>query len=402
MSQATPTSRQAPARRTEDRMITASCLPDDMLLDLADGVLAPKALDAAHAHLDSCPKCRHVLVALSGVDSASKPTREVEDSRGPGLTGLPVGKGTSIGRYVVTGILGAGGMGAVYAAHDPELERKVAIKLVHQRLDGSEGLLRREARAMARLVHPNVVQVYDAGVHGTRTYVAMELVEGQTLRSWLRQTPRSSAEVVAAFLEAGRGLSAAHEAGLLHGDFKPDNVFMARDGRVKVGDFGLARPLEPAAAARASSEGASGTPAYLPPEVIAGSPPTVASDQFSFSVSLWEGLYGQRPFSGANPLMLLQDMRAGRPRSPGSARVPAWLRRAVRRGLASDPAARHPSMEALLRALAPEPRRARLPAAAALATVAALAAALAVMLDRQAGPAEARSRELAVCQAVRP
>jgi serine/threonine protein kinase len=225
-------------------MLAATCLPDDTLLALADGALAARALDTAQIHLDSCPKCRRLLVALSGGGSAGEHTRDPsEGSAGP--MELPVGHGTRIGRYVVSGILGAGGMGAVYAAHDPELERRVAIKLVHQRLDQAEARLRQEAKAMARLSHPCVVQVYDVGVHGSRTWIAMELIEGRTLRSWLQESPRSSAEIVAAFVRAGRGLSAAHEAGLVHGDFKPDNVFVGRDGgldrRFRSGAPGCAR-----------------------------------------------------------------------------------------------------------------------------------------------------------------
>jgi predicted Ser/Thr protein kinase len=351
-------------------MNAARCLPEDTLLALADGALAGETLDAVQTHLDSCATCRQLLVALSR--SAGEATADPEEAQ---PMDLPVGRGTRIGRYAVESVVGAGGMGAVYAAHDPELERRVAIKLVHRRIDQPEEHLRQEARAMARLAHPNVVQIYDVGLHGGRTYIAMELVEGRTLRSWLQEAPRSSAEIVAAFVGAGRGLSAAHDAGLLHRDFKPDNVFVARDGRVKVGDFGLARPVEAVEERNAErrQKTACGTPAYLAPEVIAGLSPSVASDQFSFCVSLWEGLHGRRPFSGTNVLTLLEEARAGRIQPPAR-RIPAWLRRVVLRGLAADPAARHPSMAALLRALAPEPRRVRLPAAAALAAAAAISA----------------------------
>jgi tetratricopeptide (TPR) repeat protein len=302
---------------------------------------------------------------------------------------LPVGRGTALGRYLVTGVLGAGGMGAVYTAYDPELDRRVAIKLVRdpdepsQRAEREERL-RREARAMARLVHPNVVRVYDVGARGARTFISMELVEGRTLRAWLHQEPRPrTREVVAAFVGAGRGLSAAHQAGLLHRDFKPDNVFVASDGPVKVGDFGLARAVGPARpslapgadaaedASRAESGG--GTPAYLAPEVIAGGPHSPASDQFSFCVSLWEGLYGQRPFGSRAPLGLLEEIRARRPQPASTGGVPGWLRQIALRGLDPDPAARHPSMAALLDALERRPRARRLLlAAVAVAGVAAV------------------------------
>ena len=345
-------------------MLTARCLPDDTLLALADGALAGGA-DSVQLHLDSCAKCRHLVVALSQM--IGEPAQEGGEAA---PLDLPVGNGTRIGgRYRVSGVVGAGGMGAVYAAHDPELERRVAIKLLHHRVDQPEEHLRHEARAMAQLPHPNVVQIYDAGLHGSRTYIAMELVQGRTLRAWLQESPRSIEEIVGAFLEAGRGLRAAHEAGLLHRDFKPDNVFVSRDGRVKVGDFGLARPVE---AAEAPAP-ACGTPAYLAPEVIAGLPPSVASDQFSFCVSLWEGLHGRRPFAGATAAALLEEARSGRIQ-PSPRRIPSWLRRVLLRGLAADPAARHPSMAALLGALAREPRKVRLPAAAAIAAFAALSA----------------------------
>ncbi|MGZ6143109.1 MAG: serine/threonine-protein kinase [Myxococcales bacterium] len=329
-----------------------ACLADDTILALTRGALPNAALDAAHHHLDSCPTCRRLLVALSGGADGDPPDDE------PPPPELPIGRGTRIGRYVVRGILGAGGMGAVYSAHDPDLDRCVAIKLLHPCYDQpeeperSERLLS-EARAMARLAHGNVVHIYDVGKHGLRAFIAMELVEGQTLRAWLAEAPRSCSEITAAFLEAGRGLAAAHGAGLLHRDFKPDNVFVAVDGRIKVGDFGLALPLHATGSGEATAvEHAGGTPAYLAPEVIAGAPPTVASDVFSFCASLWEGLHGRRPFAGSTAAALLREARAGRFRPAPSRAVPARLRSIVERGLAAEPAARYPVMAPLLFELA--------------------------------------------------
>jgi eukaryotic-like serine/threonine-protein kinase len=358
--------------------ITGDCLSSDTLIALAAGSLGEGAADSVQIHLDSCPSCRRLLVAVSDPNISGNPA---EDASGGDL---PVGRGTRIGRYLVANLVGAGGMGAVYAARDPELDRCVAIKLLHHHVGESERACRllREAQAMARLVHPNVVQVYDVGEHGSRTFIAMELVEGRTLRSWAQEPGRRSWEIAAAFIEAGRGLEAAHEAGLLHRDFKPDNVFIANDGKVKVGDFGLACPLDPAAPSFASAPDLSGphtrsgqvggTPAYLAPEVIAGGPPSMASDQFAFCVSLWEALYGQRPYAGGSAFALLEEARAGRVQPPPSKRAPAWLRKVVLRGLALDPAARYPSMRALLKALDRKPGR-LLPAAvlglAALAAV---------------------------------
>src|SRR5437763_1115036 len=167
----------------------------------------------------------------------------------PGSPGAAEGldRGATVGRYVVLDRIGAGGMGVVYAAYDPELDRRVAIKLLRpDRFSSEAGRLRllREAQALARLTHPNVVAVYDAGTFGDRVFVAMELVEGETLRQWLGEGPRSWREVLDRFLPAGRGLAAAHAAGLVHRDFKPENVLLGRDGRVRVMDFGLARVEE--------------------------------------------------------------------------------------------------------------------------------------------------------------
>src|SRR5579862_6912981 len=159
-------------------------------------------------------------------------------------TGLA--KGATIGRYVVLGLLGRGGMGEVYAAYDPELDRKIAVKLLRARggsgeatADGKTRLLR-EAQAIARLSHPNVVVVYDVGTFGESVFIAMEFVEGRTLAGWMHASPRSHREIMQVFLAAGRGLAAAHAAGLVHRDFKPDNVMVTNDGQVRVMDFGLA------------------------------------------------------------------------------------------------------------------------------------------------------------------
>src|SRR5215813_7260465 len=178
-------------------MITGLCLSDEEIIDLAGGALAAPALDAVQTHMDSCGKCRRLLVAVSRATTKEPSV----DGGGERTIDLPVGRGTEIGRHVVTGVVGAGAMGVVYAAHDPALDRQVAIKLVHQRGDQAgdvsrAALLQREAQAMARLVHANVVQVYDVGAHAGRPYIAMELVEGRTLRSWLQEIPRTNAEIV--------------------------------------------------------------------------------------------------------------------------------------------------------------------------------------------------------------
>jgi serine/threonine protein kinase len=199
--------------------------------------------------------------------------------------------------------IGAGGMGVVYAAYDPELDRRVALKLLRPDRFGSDAdrlRLLREAQALARLADPHVVSVYDTGTFGDRVFVAVELVEGETLRQWLgglRAAPRSWREVLARFLPAGRGLAAAHAAGLVHRDFKPENVLLGRDGRVRVADFGLAEAApEPGgklAALPAEWGLVLGTPAYMAPEQLRGIAVDARSDQFSFCVALFEALYGR-------------------------------------------------------------------------------------------------------------
>jgi len=281
---------------------------------------------------------------------------------------LDVAAGTTIGRYLVEKRLGAGGMGVVYAARDTELGRDVALKLVRPRtvVDVRQERLRREAKAMARLSHPNVVPVFDIGTHEGQLFLAMELVVGDTLRSWIG-SPRPWPTVVSVFVSAGGGLEAAHAAGLLHRDFKPDNVMIGPGDVPRITDFGLAREFDDAAAATAPARsaggelsqltatgGIAGTPAYMAPEQLLGHQGGPKSDQFSFCVSLFEVLYGERPFRPATSRFeaLIAEIRDGRIVSPATTRaVPGWLHAAVVRGLAFDPAQRWPSMHALVDAL---------------------------------------------------
>ena len=274
-----------------------------------------------------------------------------------------------IGRFVVLRILGEGGMGVVYSAYDEELERKVAIKLVREAAhDGTEGRPRmlREAQAMARLSHPNVVQVYEVGEHEGQIFIALEFVRGETLAEHLAGAGRPWQEIRDLFVQAGRGLVAAHAAGIVHRDFKPDNVLVGADGRVRVADFGLAggapRRGEAAGSAERSHVGASvfdasltlagaimGTPAYMSPEQHTGHATDARSDQFSFCVALWEALYGARPFAGETVEAIADAVLRGRLREPPADRAaPPWLHQALLRGLTVDPEARFASMEALL------------------------------------------------------
>ncbi len=292
---------------------------------------------------------------------------------------------TRLDRFSLLEQLGAGGMGVVFAAYDPELDRRVALKLLRTEPsmtgDTEQGAarLQREAQAMARVSHPNVITVYEVGRVEGQVFIAMEYVAGQTLERWLGAATRQLPEILAVFEQAGRGLAAAHAAGLVHRDFKPTNVMVGDDGRVRVLDFGLARPsglaptepgstLEPDAETDAhkllgaplTQTGAvMGTPAYMAPEQLDGSA-DAQTDQFAFCVALYEALFGQVPFDGNSAMTRAIAIQAGQIREPPTDRkVPRTVHMAITRGLEADPSARHPSLEALLAAIRPRPRRRR-------------------------------------------
>jgi tetratricopeptide (TPR) repeat protein/predicted Ser/Thr protein kinase len=293
--------------------------------------------------------------------------------------------GATIGRFVVLGSLGRGGMGVVLSAYDPLLDRKVALKLLRPDVwsgrSESEGRarLQREAQAMAKLSHSNVVTVYEVGTVGEQQFIAMEFVDGQTLSAWLRHGARDWREIVRRFVAAGRGLQAAHAAGLVHRDFKPENVLIGSDGRPRVGDFGLVSGVRSSAGDRADELGATragaimGTPGYMSPEQMRGEATNAQSDQFSFCVALYEALHQERAFPDDEPEAQREAVLSGRVRpSPRKSGLPARLTEALLRGLRVDPAERWPSMEVLLDALERDPtrqRRRRLMATVALATV---------------------------------
>jgi len=321
-----------------------------------------------------------------------------------GVAALP-GVGARIDRYELIGVLGRGGMGTVYRARDPRLGRDVALKLVHPGALGharSEEQLAREGQAMARLSHRNVVTVFDVGTAGDHLYIAMELVEGTTLRGWLKERSRSWREVIDVLERAGRGLAAAHDAGLVHRDFKPDNVLIGADGEPRVTDFGLAKLLSTEAGADsldgAFAIGSSdpdlthgtaivGTPAYMAPEQRQGRRFDVRADQFAFCVTAWEALFGVRPqvVKGG------EDKAATPEARPKPRRVPRWLRGAVERGLAQKPEERWPSLRALLDAVARRRARTRfavVAAAGVAAVVGGVVAATALVMV----PSEVRPR----------
>ena len=253
---------------------------------------------------DDAPK---TVASPGAAKSRSRPNRE---------GGARLGAGDRVGRYLIEEAMAEGGMGVVYLAHDPELDRKVAIKLIRRTHygpgDEAENLednarLMREAQAMARLSHPNVVVVHDVGTAGGHVFLAMEYVRGQTLRKWVADQPRSWREIVGAFLSAGRRLAAAHAVGIVHRDFKPDNVLVRDDGRVQVTDFGLARdagsveerPSQELARSPSGLLGVSvtvtgdvlGTPLYMAPEQHRRDPTDARTDQFSFAVATYQALF---------------------------------------------------------------------------------------------------------------
>jgi len=327
--------------------VTEPDCPDETeLLALAQGTLVGGDRTRVIEHLDGCAACR---AAVAGAAT------EVDQQ--------PEADGGAIGRYTLVRPIGAGAMGIVFEARDPELDRSVAIKLLRRQLGSDdeprpEPRLGGEARSLAKLAHPNVVAAYEVARHDGDLYLVMELVEGPTLAGWLDAAPRSTREVLAMFQQAGQGLAAAHAAGIVHRDFKLDNVLVGADGRARVTDFGLAsgtlsRPpaeLDSRIVALTRTGALAGTPAFMAPEVLRGGGASAASDQFAFAVSLWIGLYGVRPFEGATVAELIADSDRGQPRTSGR-RVDKGVRAIVERGLAPDPAHRWPSVSAMLTAL---------------------------------------------------
>jgi eukaryotic-like serine/threonine-protein kinase len=351
---------------------------------------------------------------VAGDVEASNESLEGRYIRANVASRLFAGKATPVhvGRFEVQELLGRGGMGVVYRARDPQLDRNVAIKVLDSH--GTASAVRRsrmllEAQAMAKLNHPNVVAVHEVGEVDEGIFIAMELVDGVTLSAWLAE-PRSWREVRDVFLAAGRGLAAAHAVGVLHRDFKPDNVMIGRDGRVRVMDFGLAHVG--VASAESSGDSADdandrsgsgptlslthpgevlGTPAYMAPEQFRGIA-DARSDQFSFCVAMFEALFGKRPFAGSTIADLMWATANGEIRAPSRQRkVPAWLQRAVRRGLHADPDDRHPGMHALLDALTHDRVLARRRTVLGLTGVAAASVAAALALQPSAAVCDGAS-----------
>ncbi len=356
-----------------------------------------------------------------------------EDEGECGGSDLQLKAGTYAGRYMILEQIGRGGMGVVYKAYDPELDRKIALKLLRvtgksaSRADRARDRLLREAKALAQLSHPNVVSAVDVGTLGDDVFVAMELVEGQTLMQWIKDEKPNQRKVVQVLIQAGRGLQAAHQAGLIHRDVKPDNIIVGADGRVRVLDFGLARAAsidemiaeaeqrqrETAALAtpnpdptgvtlsgdsqsgtaslrtRMTLAGAVlGTPGYMAPEQYLGQDLDEQADQYSFCVSLYEALYTYRPFEATSYRELKSKVTTepvGPP--PPNSKVPAYLRRILLRGLATKKEDRYPSLTELLFDLGKDPwrvwRRVILAAVVALLVVASFVTAAAYQASKQ-------------------
>ena len=362
-------------------MTAAEHIDDDRLALLMDGALPADDVAALEEHVDGCPACHELLIRVAeNLDS---------DEAAPAA-------GQQVGRYQIREQIGRGGMGVVYAAHDPALQRTVALKLLRPDITGDAGdpanqvrtdRLLREARALAAHQHPNIVTVYDAGVADGRVFIATELVAGRNAAAWVEQEDPELEQLIDVYLQAARGLAAAHAAGRIHRDIKPDNILVGDDGRVRVADFGLATGGRQAVRSLAGEPGDAelevsltvtgallGTPLYMAPEQLAGQPADARSDQFSLCVALYQSRYRKRPFAGGTLAELADNVRAGRlrPVELGSNRT-RQLHAVIERGLAPDPADRYPSIDALIDELAavvapaPRGRRGLLVAAGAAA-----------------------------------
>ena len=318
-----------------------ACPDDDRLVEYVEMLLSPDERGDLEAHVDRCAACRQLLARFA-TGSSSRPADD------PDLARSFVGQ-VAAGRYTIVDILGAGSMAIVYAAHDRTLDRRVALKLLRSEDPEHQARLAREGRVMARLAHPNVLAVHDVGTIDGRMFLTAELVTGQDVATWLRAEPRSWREIAGVFAQAARGLAVAHAAGVVHRDFKPSNMLLGTDGRVRVADFGLASSRERLEPALTRSGLLVGTPVYMAPELLAGGSADARSDQFAFCASLFEALHGARPFQASSVsalrLAIAHPRRVAPRRAPPHGRVDARVERVIERGLALDPAARATSMD---------------------------------------------------------
>lgn len=384
--------------------MSESCLGDSTVESFVRGQLEPGDFARAEQHLAGCVECRgdvaEVARSLEGDTGIDQPTASHASKDQQALE-----PETLVGRYVIKTVLGFGGMGVVYQAHDTALNRSIALKLLRGSSADGQARLFSEARAMARLSHPNVVSVHDVGTFNGQVFVAMELVAGSTFRAFLERTPRPWRENLAILIEAGRGLCAAHAAGMVHRDFKPDNVLVGADGRVRVTDFGLARSISEApeqlgvtsvvgelddANTLTKTGMLKGTLRYMGPEQFAGLAPDMRSDQFSFCVAAYECVYRQRPFEATSAETLARAVCNGAVREPPAVSdVPMRVRAAIMRGLRVLPEQRFASLNALLDELTEAAKFVSPPARAkrgviAVAAAVVLMVTLGIGLSRQA------------------
>ena len=328
--------------------------------------LSERQRHALESHLERCDSCRQTadLCRASAVSNGSPPPeRSSPAPPQPARDDLEVG--SVVGSHVVLRHLGSGGMGSVYMGYDPMLERRVALKVLRSdaflpsEREVAQARLVLEGQAQARLSHPNVAGVYEVVRRGDDVVLVLEYIEGAALRTWLRQERRTADEVLAVFRQAGAGLAAAHESNVIHRDLKPSNIMVGRDGRVCVADFGLAVVSARVHASReqttTESRGYAGTLGYIAPEILEGGPATPRSDQFSFCVALYESLFGALPFRGTSIDEFIEATRRGPTTMAAGLRVSRRVRRALVRGLQSDPGQRFASMQALIDALVDRP-----------------------------------------------
>ncbi|MGH1345612.1 MAG: protein kinase domain-containing protein [Nannocystales bacterium] len=337
------------------------CFDEEQLRARVAGVASPKEVALQNVHVALCPRCRERLA-----EAFQAITRDVNRARTPSACR----PGDTVGRYVIERKIGEGGMGTVYAAFDPRLERTVAIKALHlsnRTPDAAREELRHEARAMAQVRSDHVVSVYEVVESHNDLFLVMELVEGVSLSRWLKKRDRPWKEMLELLLQAGRGLADAHECGVLHRDFKPLNVLVrdpdALHPAALVTDFGLSTVLDvprlvttgraPGSSWETEDQGSTvrGTPKYMAPELLNRMPIGPPADQFAFAVSVYQTLWRRAPFSGEGLAALRDAMMADGPAAPpkrGRAKV-LWP--TIRRGLAWDPAERWPDMTAFCDAL---------------------------------------------------
>ena len=361
-------------------MVVVDCPTEEELCAFLEGCAAASELDAIERHLCDCPACRQIVAALG----ATHPRDGLEVVQ-PKVDDLVDGQ------YRIVRQIGRGGMGAVYLAHDMRLDRGVALKFCTTASVATAQRVEREALALARLTHPNVVVVYQVGEWRGQVYIAMEHVPGGNAREWMRARPRTWGEIVALYVAAGEGLAAAHAAGFVHRDFKPDNILVGTDGRPRVADFGLVgagatssedgQPAPVPLASLTHTNSIVGTHGYMAPEQFTCGTVDARADQFAFCVSLWETLFGARPFVSATFADMAEEIASGRPELPKRQAVPHRIVAALRRGLSATPDRRWHALPDLLNELR---RRRRVPrfAIAGLGVGAVLATTIALAASR--------------------